>query len=85
MNITNTINKAITAHEVMKNQAGNRIIVTFRILDSDGHTQSNLTSHYSDIAEIVAEWDKLIERYGESSVAMSSAHAEEITAYCKAN
>lgn len=81
--ITRSIIRAIAAHEVMRAQAGNRMIVSFRIEDGDNsHTR---TSHYGTCAAVVAEWDRLIARYGEENVAMSSAHAEAITAFINNN
>ena len=83
MYINNTINKLATAHNVMLNQAGNRIIVSFSIKDNEGNTVSNSSSHYSDIPEVIKEWDTLIKRYGEDNVTLFSTHGDAIAQHAK--
>lgn len=81
MDITKILNKCITAHETMKAQAGARMIVSFRV--NRGDYSTNETTHYGSIQEVLTAWDKLITRYGEENVSMSSEHSEAICKYIK--
>ena len=65
----------------MREQAGNRIICSFYCVDDDG-SETARTSHFKDEQEILIEWDKLIGRYGNDNVTVSTAC--DIAGYIKA-
>lgn len=79
MNITHTINKCYTAHQKLQEQAGGRMIVSFIIANDDGTTRMRYTSHFGTVDEVLKEWDRYIERYGDN-VTIESAHSDAILA-----
>lgn len=78
MDITNSLNKAITAHSVMQQQAGNRFIVSIAV-QRDGYL-TRKTTHYKDYQEMLQDFDKQVLLYGEKNVSWSSTQAEALLA-----
>ena len=56
---------------IKQKQAGDRIIVTFRVTDNEG-VVINHTSHFANIDEIENEWDLLLDKPSTKGVTASS-------------